>query len=131
MVTKKIITDDLTSINSYSQTKNESDLSILVKNKARVDSLIQKLLSISVPMSATPYHILTINRVASYRDILDNISKANNDPVRAKIAMDQYAETMVLVLRIPNQLSNYFNTKNTVFSSKETGYMFTAGYTIN
>ena len=131
VITKKIMTDDFSSMNSFTQTKNESDLLPLVKNRDRVGGLIQKLLSISVPPSAISYHILALNRIALYKDTLDDISKANTDPVRAKLAIEKYTEMMVLVLRIPNQFSNYFDVQNIVFSSKEAGYMFTAGYTIN
>lgn len=131
IVTRKIMEDDFASINSFIQTKNESDLSILTKNKVRVDSLLQEVLSMHVPPSAISFHILALNRIAFYRDTLDNLSKAESDPVRAKIALEQYAEMIVLVLRIPAQFSQYFNLQNIVFSPQNPGYMFTAGYTIS
>ncbi len=131
VVTKKIMIDDMSSVNSFIQTQKESDLSTLIKNRDRVNVLLQKLLSISVPPSAISYHILALNRIASYRDTLDNLSKAGTDPIRAKLAIEQYSQVMVMILRIPNQFSNYFNLQNIVFSTKEAGYMFTIGYTIS
>lgn len=131
IVTRKIMEDDFASVNSFIQTNNESELLVLTKNKDRVDSLLQEALSIHVPPSAISFHILALNRVALYRDTLDNLSKAESDPVRAKIALEQYADMIVLVLRTPAQFSQYFNLQNIVFSSQEPGYMFTAGYTIS
>jgi hypothetical protein len=131
IITEKIITNDITSVNAFAQTKNEADLTPLVKNKNRVDALLLKLLNISVPPSAVSYHLLALNRIASYKDTLDNLSRANVDPVRATLAMKKYSDIAILVLRLNSQFSNYFDNGNIVFSPKDAGFIFTAGYTIN
>ena len=129
VATKNDIENELKSINSYTQTKNTSDLSFIIKNKNNLDILIQKVLNISVPPSAVAYHILFLNRLALYRDTLDNISKADTDPVRSLVGADKYVDVVVLAIRTLPQFSTYFNNKNIVFSAKDAGYVFTTGYT--
>ncbi|MDB5259928.1 MAG: hypothetical protein JWN37_159 [Candidatus Nomurabacteria bacterium] len=130
LITKKVLTDDLTAINSFTQTKNETDLSSIVNNKNRVDDLLKKLLDMPVPPSALTYHLLAINRVAAYRDNLDNLSKAKSDSIRATIAMGDYQNIVTMDIRLHEVFTQYFNAKNVVFSSKDAGYEFTVGYTI-
>jgi hypothetical protein len=128
--TKKVMVDDITNINLFLQNKDISGLSGLTQKRIWVDGLIKNLLSISVPPSATMYHLLILNRITMYRDNLDNLSKADTDPIRARIAIDQYTQVITLIFYIPNQLHNYFDEQNIVFSSKDAGYLFTVGYNI-
>ena len=130
LITKKIITDDLAAIYSFTQSKDGTDLTILAKNKERVSAILQKLAAISTPPSAVSYHILALNRIAAYRDILDNISRAESDPVRSAITIDVYSDRIELVVRLYDQFSDYFNVQNIVFSPKDPAYFFTVGYTI-
>lgn len=130
MITRKIAINDMGAMNSYEQTKNPSDLVGIIKNKERLDTLLQKIIATPVPTSAVFYHLLILNRIALYKDTLDNFSKAETDPLRAKIAIDQYPGNIVLILSTPNQVAQYFNTKNIAFSAKDAGYIFTAGYTM-
>ncbi len=130
MTTKKIMIDDMGAMSSYEQTKNPSDLTGIIKNKQRLDVLLEKIKAVPVPISAVFYHLMILNRIALYRDTLDNFSKAETDPLRAQIAINRYAQVLILLLSTPNQVSQYFNTKNIAFSTKEAGYMFTSGYTI-
>lgn len=129
IITEKSLTDDMTSIKTFIQSKEESDLSPLVKSKKRLDSVIQKLLSVSVPPSAVIFHIMALNAVTAYRDTVANLANANNDPLRATLAVDTYPDKAISTLRLINQFTSYFTTKNIIFSSKEPGYIFTTGYT--
>jgi hypothetical protein len=130
VVTQKVITNDLTYVNSYSQAKDESGLPLLARNRDRVTALLAKLLSMNVPMSASTYHLLALNRVAAYRDTLDNLSKADVDSIRAAIAIGTYQDTVAMVIRLNSTLMEYFDAKNVVFSSQDPGYQFTVGYTL-
>lgn len=130
VTSKKIIAYDISSLDSFLQTKNESDLVALTRNRDHLNAILKLLQTISVPPSAIPYHILMLNRIALYRDTVENMAKAKTDPVRAKISLEQYTNNILLVLRISNQLSDYFNIQNIIFSAEEPGYMFTTGYTI-
>jgi hypothetical protein len=130
LFTKKIIGGEMSTIYSFAKTKQESDLLPLVKNTKRVDIILQKLLKVSVPPSAVSYHILAVNRITAYRDILDNLSKASSDPVRATSVLDKYINAVILTLHIFGKFTEYFNANNTAFSPSEGGYIFTAGYTV-
>lgn len=129
LISSKIITTDLVGISNYVSTKDEKSLLPLIDNKNRLDVVLQKLLKLEVPISATTYHILLLNRVALYRDTVDNLSKANSDPVRSTLSVDNYQKAIILLLRSPNQFFEYFSIQNIVFLSKDAGYIFTSGYT--
>ncbi len=131
LISSKIITDDITSLSTFVSTKEEKDLLPILNNKKRVGGLIQKLLIVEVPNSAISYHLLTLNRLASYSDLLDNLSKSSSDPVRGTLMVDKYQDTVLLVIRIPNQFYDYFNMQNVIFNIKDSGYMFTSGFNYN
>lgn len=128
MITKKIVTDDITAINTFTQTKNKEDLSPLLKNKKHMDDVVQKLLKVSVPPSAIIFHITALNRITAYRDVVASLSNADKDPIRAAFTIDTYGSVSISALRVFGQLSNYFNNQNIIFSSKEKGYVFVTGY---
>lgn len=131
LISSKIITKDILSVSSFTTTQNENDLKPLIENKKRLDGLLQKLLAIEVPPSAMTYHILALNRVALYRDTVDNLSKSASDPVRGTLSVDTYQDAMLLVVRLPNQFYDYFTVQNIVFTAKEAGYMFTTSFNYN
>lgn len=128
IITEKIIADDITSIGNFSQSKKEEDLALILKNKKRLDGIVQNLLKIPTPSSAIIFHISTINRITAYRDLVTNLSVAGTDPMRATLLIDTYPSVAISALRTFSQLSGYFDTQNIIFSSKEKGYVFTAGY---
>lgn len=128
-ITEKIIGNDLKAIQNFTRSKKTSDLASLTQNKIRVDTLLKKLLAVPTPPNAMSYQLLAINRIAAYRDLLDNLSKADTDPVRSLLAFQNYTDTVRLVIKLQAQFTNYFNTQNIVFSAQDTGYLFTAGYT--
>jgi hypothetical protein len=130
VVTEKMMTSDLTAINSFAETEDVADLLSLSENRNIVDTVLKKFLAVSVPPSAVPYHILGLNRIALYRDTLDNISKAKTDPLRANVAMQKYLENAILLIRLESKFAEYFAIQNVAFSSKEAGYTFTSGYTV-
>lgn len=128
IITEKIIKDDISSIDSFTKSKQASDLIPLIKNKERLNIMVTKLLKMPVPPSALIFHISTTNKVTAYRDLVSNLAGAENDPLRATLVIDKYMDTIFSAGRVFFQLSDYFNTKNIVFSSKEKGYMFTTEY---
>jgi hypothetical protein len=125
VLTKEAIEGDLTSLAKYTQSLKESDLSPIVKNKVRVDALLQKMLLVKVPPSAASYHLLAVNRIAFYKETLESFSKMSEDPVRATLMFNSYQDTLLLLARIPSRFSLYFNSQNVVFGAGEAGYIFT------
>lgn len=129
LITKNSVKSDIESLNNFIKDQNNSSLITIKKDFDNSDSTLKKLLKISVPQSAVIYHLALINQVASYRDMLGNMSKAETDSLRANIALKNYAETVLSIVSIYKNMSDYFDMKNIAFSSKEAGYPFTVGYT--
>jgi hypothetical protein len=130
MITEKSITEGFNGLEEYTKTKNERDLLPLEQDSKRLDTIIKKLLALSIPPSASVYHLAAINAIAEYKDLLYNLSTAASDPVRATLFMDKITSTFTAALRVHQQLAIYFDVKNIVFSSKDSGYVFTVGYTL-
>jgi len=130
LITEQSIIDGAGAIEAFLSSQNEKDLTPLEKERSKVDATLKKLLALSAPISASTYHALAVNRVATYRDTLDNLSQAGDDPIRATLFIDKYPEVLVSTLRIHNELSTYFDTQNITFLGTEPGYVFTVGYTL-
>lgn len=129
LITEKTITDELGSITTYIQTADESKLLPLETGVKKSAVAIQKLLEVKVPKSAIPYHLIVLNRVSEYNNVLSNLSVVNTDAMRATAAIEKYHETVLEALRIFPMLADYFNLKNITFSSNESGYIYVVGYT--
>ncbi len=129
VITSKTIESDMKALENFINTTDESTLLPIIKNHEIIDGRLQKLLNLSIPISASAYHLLTINRLAAHKDVLFNLSRASQDPMRATVVIDKYPDTMLKVLRVYGEFATYFNLQNIVFSSKEAGYIFTIGYT--
>jgi hypothetical protein len=128
IITEKVMLDDISSISNFITSKDAKDLEPILKNKKRMDTIMSKLLTLSVPPSAVIFHLATLNNVAAYRDMITDLAGSEEDPLRATIVIDKYTLTAINAGRATLQLSNYFTIKNIVFSPKEKGYIFTAGY---
>ena len=129
-LTYKIGVGDITIMKAYTDNKDSSVLASLVIKKDHTDELIQSMLKLSVPKSATPYHLLTLNRLVAYRDLIDNMTQVVDDPIRATIAFNSYLETTDSLLHSLSGFLSYFTTQKITFSSQESGYVFEPGYTI-
>lgn len=130
IITKKNITEDFPGVKSFLDTGDDKKLVPIEKDAVRIDGMVKRLLALSVPQSATIYHLLVLNQVVVYRDTLSNLSKASTDPVRAAIVVQKYPESLLSTLLLYKKLSSYFTIKNIVFSPQEPGYVFMVGYTL-
>lgn len=128
-ISETSINRDLQSVIEFIETENPEKLQPLINQANDVQTRLQKLIHISTPPSATPYHLLAVNRLASYGDMITNISQAQKDPIRAAAYIDNYVATTVKTLKLYGELSTYFKIKKTPFSPKDTGYIFITGYT--
>jgi hypothetical protein len=130
-ISSDVITRDMTDVNNFSKSQNTNDLHNVRNNLVRIEALITKMLAIKVPTGAIPLHLDIINRLAEYRDFLYGASRADVDPVRSMIMLQGYSELVIIVLRIPIHVTEFFDSQNIVFTNKEPGYIFTTGYTYN
>ena len=128
-ITEQSITDDITGIGNFTNSKNEADLIAIVKSKKRIDSVMEKLLSVEVPSSAAPVHVDILNRIGKYDATLKDLTRAYDDPVRATFAIKSYADDAVSALQSIPYLAQFFEQKHAVFSLKDPGYLFMGSYT--
>jgi len=128
-LTEKSLADDISALKDFLKTKSGDSITPIKRDHDRVSAMLQKLLKVSVPPSAVVYHLSAINKISEYNDTLSNVSKMETDPLRANLALKKYTDVVFSTTGVYQNLSDYFNIKNIVFSSKESGYMFTVGYT--
>jgi hypothetical protein len=122
--------DDVSYLKNYVDTKSKTSLETLIDKREAANNIVSGMLTLKVPLSASAYHLLTLNRVAAYRDTMDNILKLETDPVRSAIAFDMYLKVTTDMLETARLLSNYFIAKDVTFSAKDSGYVFDPSYTI-
>jgi hypothetical protein len=120
---------DVSLLSSYMDTKDIANLQKLQDKVVQVNEVIASLYAMHIPLSAAYYHIMLLNRIEEYKTILEAMSKADIDPVRSLIALQMYEKTSNNMLGTVYQYSIYFNNQNIAFTPKESGYIFTAGYT--
>ncbi len=129
IITEASLNADIKALHDYTKTQDPATIAPITKDYTKVSDIVQKLLKIPVPASATVYHLSSLNQITAYRDMLGNMSKMATDPMRANIALKNYTDTVISTISVYKNLSDYFDTKNIVFNSKESGYVFTVGYT--
>jgi hypothetical protein len=128
MITEKNIEEDFPGVQMYLKDSDKKTLIPIQADAKRIDALVGKLLRVTVPPSAAVYHLMALNQIVEYKDVLYNLSVADTDPVRTAISIKKYPDTVIATLLTYKKLSDYFTIKNIVFTSKESGYVFTIGY---
>ncbi len=123
-VSANLATDDLKDYKSYIDTQDSLAFKRLQAKRDAATSIASALQAMSVPLSASPLHVVLLNKVNAYATTLDNMLQVANDPVRASIAYKRYVSDTSDMLRAAGDFSTYFKTKQTVFSQKEAGYIF-------
>lgn len=130
MITEDSINKDSTGLFTFMSTEDTTAITPLIEDYQKMDERVKRMLSLSVPPSASLYHLIAINQMVVYRDTLYNLSKAPTDLMRTNLVFKKYPDTIIATLLVYDKLAAYFNVKNVVFSSQEPGYVFTVGYTI-
>ena len=123
----KINAGDITIIEEYNRNKNVSSLESLKTKKNALDSIISDLVAIPVPYSGISYHLLLINSLSKYASILENISVADIDPVRAAIAYNSYLPSLQNIYMSFTSLQSYITVENITFTVNDPGYLLTMG----
>lgn len=131
LITKKNIQEDLPGVIAYSEKGDPVTLIPISKDAERVGGIVTKVLTLKVPPSATVHHLLMLNQLVIYRDLLRNLASAKTDPVRSALVIDSYTKVLLATGEQYDKMSNYFTTKNIVFMPHEPGYIFTIGYTLH
>lgn len=131
IITKESITGNMTGVLTYLESNNTSGLPYLYKDKKRLDTLLKKLSLTEVPPSAILIHIQMLNRISVYKEVVDNLSRVESDPIRTSLVLEQYIPAGRAVVEMFTKYTDYFNRQNVTFTSREAGYVFITGYTLH
>lgn len=121
--------DDVAIIEAYNVNKDASVLKALVVKKDILDTAITQLLALPVPYSASAYHLRLINKLSDYKVIIDSLSQADTDPVRALIAFNSYFPIVKSLSSSFSGMQGYIHGEGITFTSTDTGFILLEGYT--
>lgn len=125
----KVGVNDLSIIQAFSTNKDPVPLASFVIKKNNINIILEELLTMPVPYSASSYHLFLINRLSEYKTLLENLSKADTDPVRATISFNNYISVVTALTSSFTLIQNYFALENITFTNNEPGYVITSRYT--
>lgn len=117
-------------LKKYLEKKDASLLIYFSTKKENLEHLLAQMLLVEVPYSATPYHLLALNRISEYKTILESLEKTDSDPVRSTISFNTYYPVIKGLFFALTNMRDYFNVENIIFKESDAGYVFTSGYTI-
>lgn len=121
---KVALPDDLVTLSAYLNDKDPKKLALFSTKLAVVTKARETLLSMAVPRSAAASHLAAINATEGYRNLLYSFSQVNEDPMRALIATKGSIDVFAKMIALPKDFALYFDSKNVVFTPKESGYLF-------
>lgn len=121
---------DFDKLQAYSKSNDPNTLSSLVIKKNNAKIIIDDLLKMNVPSSASPYHLLLVNRLSAYVSVLENLTSAKNDPMRATLAFNNYTSVVQTLFSALSNLQLYFKLEEITFNTNEPGYVLDSRYTI-
>ena len=123
----KITANDLETIKAFTVGKDTSVLKSLVVKKNILETIIKDLVATTVPYSAAPYHLLIINSISKYKSVLENIAKAEEDPLRASLALNAYTTSVTELYTALRSLQPYIAIENIQLSTKDPGFILVSG----
>jgi hypothetical protein len=121
--------DDLALVQAYNVKKDASILEAFVVKKNILDTAITSLLAVPVPYSAASYHLMILNKLSVYATIIENLSQADTDPLRAAIAFNSYIPSLKSLASSFISFQGYITSTEVVLTTKDAGFVLTSGYT--
>lgn len=118
---------DIDLFQEYGLTRKKETLVLIDKKISIVEDLRDNMLLISVPTTATVYHLSALNAVEAYLQTLKNMRAIDTDALRASIGAHDYLTVYQTAFSMINAFSEYFDMENIVFQPSENGYLFTKG----
>ncbi len=116
--------DEITVLNQFITTGDQSILNKLDKNVTRYQNLIHDLLQVNVPKSVLPLYLGLVNGFNSLQTNIQNIKKYANDPVGQLVAINGYSANIELLKKVLAEMIMYFSTQHIQFTPQESGYIF-------
>ncbi len=130
VITVETVTNTVTGVTENLKTNNSQQLLEINKDSKRINLLLKKLQTVSVPPSAILPHLQMLNRISEYNEVIYGLSRLDTDPMRASLVFPQYIPTANKVVDMFINYTNYFNKQNVTFANSEAGYVFVTGFRI-
>lgn len=116
--------NELLMLQTYTEKSDATILTQLSTKKENVDLILKELLTISVPLSASIFHLRLVNSVSSFSMTLDAFSRADSDPLRSLAFLNAYPEMLTSLLTSMSDTQDYFLLEKVPFERTEPGYIF-------
>lgn len=128
-VDEKLNSDDTVILKAYTTNQDSSVLEALVVKKNSLETMISKLITLDVPYSAAIYHLRMLNELSKYKSVVENLSTAEIDPMRAAIATREYFPALKSVNGSFIAIVEYFINQKITFTPSDPGAILMKGYT--
>lgn len=116
--------DEITILNGAVSTKNYAELQKLDPRVETVAKTLSGAIALPVPQNIASLHIHLLNAMSDYKEMLGGMRAAENDPVRAFIAVGNYQKDLVALAGALRDIGRYFKTQGVDFGTKESGHVF-------
>lgn len=123
----KLTAGDVNTLKSFKEKTDPAIIQSLIVKKNILETIISDLVKVKVPYSAAPYHLLIINSLSKYKSVLENIAKANEDPIRATLAVNAYGSTIQELYSAITSLQPYIAIENITLTNSDPGYILISG----
>lgn len=129
MLASYIDTNDLLALKDITDKKSGSDSVVKLSKKAlATEGFRDFLLSMPVPADATKTHLIYIDAVSAYAEVMQGFLNEKEDPLKAGLFLRGYKNIVTTMFMAFGDFEQYFNQSHLVFTSKEPGYIFTVGF---
>jgi hypothetical protein len=120
----KLGSNDLLMLQSYTEKADPALLTPIFAKKGQVDNVIRELLAISVPPSASIFHLQLVNAASSFSSTLDAFARSDSDPLRSLAFLNSYPDTIASLFTAMSDAQDYFVIQKVSFTAKDPGYIF-------
>lgn len=111
-------------LNLAVQNKKYAELQKLDPKIEAVTKTLEGAVALPVPETIAPLHIHLLNTMSDYKEMLRGIRAAEDDPVRALIAVGNNQKDLIALAGAIRDIGRYFIKQGIDFGTKEGGYIF-------
>ena len=116
--------NEITVLNTAVQNKKYAELEKLDPRIGAATKTLDGAIALPTPQNIASLHIHLLNAMSGYKEMLSGIRAAENDPVRALIALGNYQKDLVAFAGALRDIGRYFKKQGIDFGTKESGYVF-------
>ena len=129
LLKKYLNTDEILGLNDLTDHLQGTDnIKNLQAKTLAVRAFVNELLAMPVPSDAVSYQLGYINAIERYAETLEGFLTVNDDPLKAGLLLRGYKDIVQSQYKFLADFESYFKKNNLIFSKKESGYIFTHGF---